>query len=100
MESLLSEYNLSLKAWRLSVGTSIKGVRDCLINMRKVFIQKVIVITSATNAEMLLDEVSYNILVLCFSVYRLRSGHGRSWIFKTYILICMAYQLFVGQSKP
>lgn len=56
MESLLSEYNLSLKAWRLSVGTSIKGVRDCLINMRKVFIQKVIVITSATNAEMLLDE--------------------------------------------
>ena len=58
MESLLSEYTLSLKAWRLSLGSSITKIRDCLINMRKVFIQKVIVITSAANAEKLLDEVS------------------------------------------
>ncbi|XP_014768777.1 glutamate receptor ionotropic, kainate 2 [Octopus bimaculoides] len=55
MEFLLRDYKLSLKAWRLAPSGSNKTILDCLINMRKVFIQKVIVATSTENTLLILE---------------------------------------------
>ena len=60
VETLLSNHELMIKSWRLDRETTKSQVRDHLVHMRRIFIQKSIVFCSKKNTKILLDTVSSN----------------------------------------
>lgn len=58
VETLISNHELMIKSWRLDRETTEKQVRDHLVHMRRIFMQKSIVFCNKKNTKILLETVS------------------------------------------
>jgi hypothetical protein len=58
LEKMMTNHTISVRAWRLPQKASRQHIRDSLVDMRKVLVEKCVVLCNQDNVALLLDEVS------------------------------------------
>ncbi|CAG5127476.1 unnamed protein product [Candidula unifasciata] len=56
LEKLMTNHTMSVRAWRLPEKASVKDVRDSLVDMRKVLVEKCVVLCNKENIKVIMEE--------------------------------------------
>ncbi|CAG5131285.1 unnamed protein product, partial [Candidula unifasciata] len=56
LERMMTNHTIAVRAWRLPKKATLKDVRDALVEMRKVLVEKCVVLCNKDNVQLLLEE--------------------------------------------